>query len=94
MSETRTTRRRFDWRLLLATRAVIIVAAVVATIVTLAVWRAPFSAQQIYAFTDIALSCLAVSRLRTAGWFFVAVHLIVAMAWCEAIWQLPARWFA
>ncbi|CAN7290967.1 hypothetical protein LJR164_001464 [Phenylobacterium sp. LjRoot164] len=93
MSGTKAAWRRFDWRLLLAARAVIIVAAVVATIATLAVWRAPFGAPQIYAFADIVLSCIAVSRLRSAGWIFVAVHLIVAAAWCEAIWHLPARWF-
>jgi hypothetical protein len=93
MSETKTTWRRFDWRLLLATRAVIVVAAIVATIVILAVWRAPFAAPQIYAFADIVLSCIAVARLRAAGWIFVAAHLVVAAAWCEAIWHLPARWF-
>jgi hypothetical protein len=93
MTQAGTARRRFNWRLLLLTRLVIIVAAVVATLVIVMVWRAPFSPPQIYAVADVVLSCVAVSRLRQAGWLFVGVHLILSVLWCEMVWLLPSGWF-
>ena len=86
---SRAARSWFDWRLLLLTRLVIVAAAVAATMILIEVWRAPFSPAQVYVVTDLVLSCLAVSRLRRAGWLFVGVHLLVTVLWCELVWLLP-----
>lgn len=84
---------RFNWRLLLLTRFVIVVAALLAAIVVTRIWQTPLKPTHIYAVADIALSCVAVSRLRKAGWVFVGIHLLVAILWCELAWNLPSRWF-
>lgn len=83
----------FNWRLLLLTRIIIVVAAVAATWLLLRFWQAPFSPNQIYAVVDIVLSCAAVSRLRRAGWALVGVHLVVSVIWCEMALLMPVEWF-
>ncbi|HEY9237074.1 MULTISPECIES: hypothetical protein [Phenylobacterium] len=96
MTDSRPVRRAFigfNWRLLLAARLVIVVAAVVATLLVLRFWPDPFTPPHIYAIADLVLSCVAVSRLRRAGWIFVGIHLLVAILWCELAWNLPQSWF-
>lgn len=83
----------FNWRLLLLARVVIVVAAVAATWLLLQAWRAPFAPNQIYAAADIVLSVAAVSKLRSAGWALVGVHLLVSVIWSELALLLPSGWF-
>jgi len=92
-SATPAPRQFINWRRLLLTRLVVIVAALVVTLAALRVWPASFPPNHVYAVADLIISCIAIPRLRRGGWVLVGVHLLISLIWCEVAWNLPQRWF-